>query len=248
MVDTLVLGTSAYGVGVQVPPGAPTNMNNKIENFLSESEINTVCAFYDRLPYSDEYSSSLNRRKLMHYDNPGMPFLKNIFEPKLQELYPGGLVSACTFTDWHNPVEIHTDGWQPQEDQTREMGYAVLVPLRLNPSTAKSSTIIFDQRSPGATVTLKEHTQDEVWNIAEHISPDDERIEFKSTMPVSVEFCEEHLQHIQDPSMLRNFSINAVHNWEPGCAIVWDRSYFHTSSSFDKTLKSKLHAIFFITL
>ncbi len=23
MVDTLVLGTSAYGVGVQVPPGAP---------------------------------------------------------------------------------------------------------------------------------------------------------------------------------------------------------------------------------
>ena len=237
-----------YGVGVQVPPGAPTNMNYKIENFLSESEVNTVCAFYDRLPYSDEYSSSLNRRKLMHYDNPGMPFLKNIFEPKLQELYPGGLVSACTFTDWHNPVEIHTDGWQPQEDQTRDMGYAVLVPLRINPENAQSSTIIFDQRSPGATVTLKEHTQDEVWNVAEYISPDDDRIEYKNAGEFDSVFYNAHLQHIEDKHMLRNFSISAVHDWSPGCAIVWDRSYFHTSSSFDETLKSKLHAIFFITL
>jgi hypothetical protein len=208
-------------VGVRVPPGAPTNMNYKIENFLSESEVNTVCAFYDRLPYSDEYSSSLNRRKLMHYDNLGMPFLKNIFEPKLQELYPGGLVSACTFTDWHNPVEIHTDGWQP---------------------------IIFDQRSPGATVTLKEHTQDEVWNVAEYISPDDDRIGYKSAGEFDSVFYNEHLQHIEDKHMLRNFSISAVHEWSPGCAIIWDRSYFHTSSSFDETLKSKLHAIFFITL
>ena len=38
-------------------------MDYKIENFLSNSEVNTVCAFYDRLPYSDEYSSGSNRRK-----------------------------------------------------------------------------------------------------------------------------------------------------------------------------------------
>jgi len=223
-------------------------MNYKIENFLSESEVNTVCAFYDRLPYSEEYSSSLNRRKLMHYDNPSMPFLKNIFEPKLQKLYPGGLVSACTFTDWHNPVEIHTDGWQPQEDQTRNMGYAVLVPLRLNPANAQSSTIIFDQRSAGPTVTLRVQREDASWNVAEHISPDDSRIENKSSAGVDLDFYEQHLRHTDDPSMLGNFSVSGVHDWSPGCAIVWDRSYFHTSSSFDATLKSKLHAIFFITL
>jgi hypothetical protein len=223
-------------------------MNYKIENFLSESEVNTVCAFYDRLPYSEEYSSSLNRRKLMHYDNPSMPFLKNIFEPKLQKLYPGGLVSACTFTDWHNPVEIHTDGWQPQEDQTRNMGYAVLVPLRLNPANAQSSTIIFDQRSAGPTVTLRVQREDASWNVAEHISPDDSRIENKSSAGVEVDFYEQHLRHTDDPSMLDNFSVSGVYSWSPGCAIVWDRSYFHTSSSFDTTLKSKLHAIFFVTL
>jgi|TARA_B100001093_G_C26812913_1_gene1008322 hypothetical protein len=222
-------------------------MNYKIENFLSTSEVNTVCGFYDRLPYSDEYSSELNRRKLMHYDNPSMPFLKKIFEPKLMSLHKG-TVSACTFTDWHNPVEIHTDGWQPQEDQTRSMGVAVLVPLRLNPDTAKSSTIIFNQRSAGPTVTLKEQREHASWNVAEHISPDDNRIENKSEQGVSAEFYAEHLQHIDDPDMLRNFSVSGVHDWSPGCAIVWDRSYFHTSSSFDATLKSKLHAIFFITL
>ena len=223
-------------------------MNYKIENFLSESEVNTVCAFYDRLPYSEEFSSSLNRRKLMHYDNPSMPFLKNIFEPKLQKLYPGGLVSACTFTDWHNPVEIHTDGWQPQEDQTRNMGYAVLVPLRLNPANAQSSTIIFDQRSAGPTVTLRVQREDASWNVAEHISPDDSRIENKSSAGVEVDFYEQHLRHTDEPSMLDNFSVSGVYSWSPGCAIVWDRSYFHTSSSFDTTLKSKLHAIFFVTL
>jgi hypothetical protein len=224
-------------------------MDYKIENFLTETEVNTVCAFYDRLPYSDEYSSSLNRRKLMHYDNPGMPFLKNIFEPKLKQLYPDGVVSACTFTDWHQPVEIHTDGWQPQEDQSRSMGDAVLIPLRLDPVTANSSTIIFNQRSPGPTVTLKEQHPDAntLWNVSEHISPTDDRIEHKSDQGVSQEFIQEHLQHIDDTGMLRNFSVSGVHAWSPGCAIVWDRSYFHTSSSFDASLKSKLHAIFFIT-
>ena len=223
-------------------------MNYKVKNFLSTSEVNTVCDFYDQLPYSDQYSSDLNRRKLMHYDDPSMPFLKNIFQSKLMGIHKG-IVSACTFTDWHNPVEIHTDGWQPQEDQTRDMGVAVLVPLRLNPSTAQSSTIIFDQRIPGPTVTLKEQTHDELWSISKHISPDDPRIEYKSTTPFDTDFYEEHLQHIDDLHMLRHFSVSesGVHERETGCAIVWDRSYFHTSSSFDESLKSKLHAIFYIT-
>jgi len=229
-------------------------MDYKIKNFLTDSEVSTVCAFYDRLPYSDEYSSSLCRRKLMHYDNPGMPFLKNIFEPKLKQLYPNGVVSACTFTDWHKPVEIHTDGWQPQEDQSRSMGDAVLIPLRLDPVTASSSTIIFNQRSAGPTVSLKKQPYLKHYvkrmqhrGVSKLISHTDDRIEHKSDQGVSQEFIQEHLQHIDDPDMLRNFSVSGVHAWSPGCAIVWDRSYFHTSSSFNTSLKNKLHAIFFIT-
>jgi hypothetical protein len=220
--------------------------NFKKLDFLSISELDTVLKLYDRLPYSQDFSNpKMNKRKLMHYETN--PILQKIFQPKLLELFPTGLVSACTFTDWHNPVEIHTDGWQPQEDQTRDMGYAVLVPLRINPENAQSSTIIFDQRSPGATVTLKEHTQEEVWNVAEYISPDDDRIENKDA-GIDQKFYDKHLRHIPNRDLLRNFSVSAVHDWESRCAIVWDRSYFHTSSSFDSTLVSKLHAIFFVTL
>jgi len=218
----------------------------KINNFLSSIEVDDVLAFYDELPYSQDYSNpKMNKRKLMHYDST--QFLQDIFEPKLKTLFTGGLTSASTFTDWHNPVLIHTDGWQPQEDQTRNMGYAVLVPLRTNPVKSKASTIIFEQRSPGPTVTLNQVTENTPWNIAEYVTADDARIENKKD-GITQEFYNTHLKHIQDINMLRNFSVSNVYNWEPGCAIVWDRSYFHTSSSFDETLKSKLHAIFFVTL
>ena len=219
----------------------------KIENFLDTDEVQKVCDFYDSLPYSDEYSSPANRRKLMHYEDENVTLLKDLFEPKLKSLYNKGIVSACTFTEWHNPVEVHTDGWQPQEDKTRKMGYAVLVPLRINPQNAEASTIIFSQRHHGPTLTLKEHVEDDSWNVAEHISPDDERIEHKSNNALDNKIYDKHLKHIE-PQILRNFTVSSVHDWALGSAIVWDRSYFHTSSSFANNLKSKLHAIFFVTL
>lgn len=219
----------------------------KLENFLNEDEVDAVCQFYDSLPYSDEYSSPANRRKLMHYDDEKITFLKDLFDEKLKSLYNGGKVSACTFTEWHDPVEVHTDGWQPQEDKSRRMGYAVLVPLRLDPHDAEASTIIFSQRHDGPTLTLKEHKEDDSWNVAEHIDPTDNRIENKIKNGIDDELYEKHLKHVE-PNILTNFAINAVHDWTLGSAIVWDRSYFHTSSSFENKLKSKLHAIFFITL
>jgi len=219
-----------------------------VENFLTENEIGAVLSHYDTIPYSKEYSSPNNRRKMMNYDDPNSNFFKELFDPKIKLLYPTGKVSACTFTDWHHPVEIHTDGWQPHEDNTRKLGYAILVPLLITPSDVVTSTIIFQQRYIGPTVTLKHFTQSDPWNISEYINSNDPRIENKSQKPLDIGFYEKHLKHLQDPQIIRNLSIDGVYDWSIASAIVWDRSDFHTSSSFVNKLKNKLHAIFFVTL
>lgn len=219
-----------------------------VKQFLTRQEVDSILTQYDDIPYSDEYSSPANRRKLMNYDHADSTFFKDLFDSKIKSLYPTGTVSACTFTDWHHPVEIHTDGWQPHEDNTRQLGHAILVPLRLVPNDASTSTVIFEQRYVGPTVTLKEFSQHDAWNISEHITANDERIENKSQTPIDAEIREKYLKHVQDPDTLKNLSIDGIYDWQIGSAIIWDRSHFHTSASFVNNLKSKLHAIFFVTL
>lgn len=217
-------------------------------NFLTIDEVNSIVEYYDQLDHSEQYSSNLNRRKLMHYDDPNFAFMKDLLEPKFKKLFPNGKVSACTFTDWHTPVEIHTDGWQPQEDQTRRMGYVVLIPLRLLPLGAETSTIIFNQSMPcGPGVTMANHKDNEDWNIHEFVSSDDERIENKEQNVINDLLYDKYFTHV-NKDFTKNLKINNIHNWTIGSAIIWNRKNFHTSSSFNTDLVSKLHAIFFITL
>lgn len=217
-------------------------------NFLTIDEVNSIVEYYDQLDHSEQYSSNLNNRKLMHYDDPNFAFMKDLLEPKFKKLFPNGKVSACTFTDWHTPVEIHTDGWQPQEDQTRGMGYVVLIPLRLLPLSAETSTVIFKQSMPcGPGVTMATYKDNKDWNIHEFVSSDDERIENKEQNAINDFLYNKYFAHVEK-DFIKNLSISNIYNWTTGSAIIWDRRNFHTSSSFNTDLVSKLHAIFFITL
>lgn len=217
----------------------------KIPGFLTPREVAATNFYYDKLPDSPEYSSSLNRRKLSHYMHPEANFENALFGPKLREAFPTGTVTSAAFTNWVKPVEIHTDSWQPHEDRSLDMGWVVLVPLRVTPTSARTATIIFDQWTEEGTTSLANYTQDEAWNIAEYVSPDDGRIQNKQPTNMSPDWLRDNLPHIDDPEMVRNFTVGGIYPWVLGDAIVWDRRYFHTSSGFDG-LESKLHAIFFV--
>lgn len=210
-------------------------------DFLSERELEQVLDFYDSLPYSPEYSSPKNQRKLMHYDSPDYPLMRSIFEPKIQKILPGGRVVNSTFTDWTTPVEVHTDSWQPNEDRkNQQLGYAVLVPLRVDPENVVAQTVVFDQYNNGPTNTLEDIDSDAVWNIAEQ----NREIHGLVEQELDQKVFEEHLTHC-DYEKIKHFSIQGIYNWFAGSAIVWHRKHYHTSSSFIE-VNSKLHAIFLV--
>jgi len=217
-----------------------------INDFLTADEIEEVVEYYDQLPYSEEHSGKRNQRKLMHYDLPETPYLKSVFQPKIEKHFPGGYVSSSTFTEWHKPVNIHTDAWQSHEDKSHKLGITLLIPLRITPVEAESSTIIFEQCMPH-TFPLTQIAVPGNKLLKDYVSHCDPSIMHKKNNSISNEFYNLHLQHIEDQDMLINLSVDRIHKWTIGDAFYWDRNYFHTSSSFDPKLKTKLHAIFFIT-
>ena len=216
-----------------------------IKNFLTPEELESILDYYDLLEQSIEYSNDQAKRKLMHYNDPDNTFIKDIIDSKIKKMFPNSFVSASAFTNWNKNVELHTDAWQPGEDQNSILGYALLIPLRIDPVEEKISTIIFEQYCEGPTVTIKKFNNNEKWNIAKYIDPFSDKILNKKTNGIDESFYQNYLYHIERES-LKCFSLANRYEWSLGGGIVWRRNLFHTSEAFNQKLKSKLHMIFLI--
>jgi hypothetical protein len=83
-----------------------------IKNFCTKAELESVLEYYSALDYAEEQSNKRARRKNMDYHDPDILIMRDIIEPKLEKYFPGSFVSAATFTNWIEHVEIHTDSWQ----------------------------------------------------------------------------------------------------------------------------------------
>lgn len=217
-----------------------------IKNFCNDHEISNIINYYDALEEATEFSNKRAKRKNMNYHDPDIGIMREIIEPKIQKYFPNSFVSAATFTNWLEHVELHTDNWQPGEDRSKKLGYSILVPLKIDPINVQTSTIIFDQYdNEDHTVTFEEFPEDQKWNIAKKIEKSSDKILGKSNDKLDIKFYKNFLKHI-DYSIIENFSNPTRYIWNVGDAIVWDRKHFHTSENFNSQLKSKLHMIFLI--
>jgi len=219
-----------------------------IEKFCSQEEVESILVYYDSLDEADEYSNQRAKRKNMDYHNPDIKLVKEIVEPKLQKYFTNSHVSAGTFTNWLEHVELHTDSWQPDEDQSKKLGYSVLVPLRIVPENIETSTIIFNQWcKEEKSVSFESYKDDAKWNIAEYVHDDHSMYEIlgKTEDKLDKNFHSKYLNHI-DYKIIKNFANPSRYVWKVGDAIVWNRRYFHTSEAFNQLLVSKLHMIFFV--
>lgn len=219
-----------------------------IENFCTQEEVESILFYYDSLDESAEYSNKRAKRKNMDYHNPDLALIKEIVGPKLQKYFTNSHVSAGTFTNWVEHVELHTDSWQPDEDRSKKLGYSVLVPLRVIPENIETSTIIFNQWcKEEKSVSFKSYKDDAKWNIADYVHDDHSKYEIlgKTEEKLDKNFHLKYLSHI-DYDVVENFANPSRYVWKIGDAIVWNRRYFHTSEAFNPLLLSKLHMIFFV--
>lgn len=216
----------------------------ELENFISQEEINYCVALYNELPVFEPASHARATRKdyLMHSEHDKR--MQDLFFPKLQKFFPNKkiVVDGGNFTCWHQPVSIHTDGYQLDyksvEDIVKHnhvLGSAILIPLGTDTGQGVPKTVFFDQTLFGGDYNFKNHNKDAVG-----LSID--RFTFKD-----FEYTEETqqlLSHIPKEK-LYGFSVEKVIPWKYGNAVVWHRAQFHSSSTF-VGFNNKLHILFFV--
>lgn len=216
----------------------------ELENFISKEEIKYCINLYNELPVFESASHSRATRKdyLMHSDHDKR--MQNLFLPKLRKFFPDQnlVIDGGNFTCWHQPVGIHTDGYQFSYNSVEDivarnhvLGPAVLVPLDTDTHLGTPKTVFFDQTFFGGTYNLGNYNKDKIGTEVENFTFE----EFEYT-----DETQKLLSHIPK-DQLYGFSTKKIIPWKYGNAIVWHRAQFHSSSSFVE-YNNKLHIVFFL--
>jgi hypothetical protein len=170
--------------------------------------------------------------------------MQNLFLPKLKKFFPNQtlVIDGGNFTCWHQPVSIHTDGYQlgykTVEDivaNNHVLGSAVLVPLDTDTHQGTPKTVFYNQTLFGSDYNFSNHNKDTFGSTVDHFTFKD----FEYT-----DETEKLLSHIPKEK-LYGFSVEKIIPWKYGNALVWHRAQFHSSASF-VGFNNKLHILFFV--
>ena len=217
---------------------------HKVENFMTADELEYCKNLYTELPVFEAATHNRATRKdyLMH--NVDDPRMSDLFLPKLQKLFPGKklVIDGGNFTDWHEPVKIHTDGLQLQysseqwyEDSQQVLGFAVLVPLTTNTGSGVAKTMFFDQCYRGKHITPG--------RILEIPNNPLDGLEGYTNQEFQGDYT--GLDH-NGLDQLYGFSLYKGLDWTYCDALVWHRSQFHCAENYTHEYTSKQHIIFLV--
>ena len=221
-----------------------------VEDFITQEQVQQFIDLYNKLPVIDGGSHHRATRKdnLMYHKS--IKFTQDLFMPKLQALWPDKkiIVDGGNFTEWHEPVGLHTDGYQQKYSTINDLthilnpmesilesgklpGYTILVPLKTDTGEGTPYTLTFDQRVHGANRNIGDAGDvNKIINYTnkpfDKTHPDYPKIDFHSD------------------DILYGYSIQTAHPWKPGRAIVFSRGQFHSAAKF-QSFNSKLHLLFF---
>lgn len=126
---------------------------DKVDGFITAGEIEDCIKIYNSLPvFAAATHNRATRKDYMMMDTTNT-FMRDLFYPKLQKLFPNEelIIDGGNFTTWHVPVNPHTDGYQIEyksvDDIVRDksvLGYAVLVPLSTDTGNGLPHTVFFN--------------------------------------------------------------------------------------------------------
>lgn len=215
----------------------------KIDNFINADELSLCLQIYDELPVFEPASHSRATRKdyLMYSETDSR--IRDIFLPKLKNLFPGKniVVDGGNFTNWYQPVGLHSDGYQfgykdvdAIVENQQSLGFAILVPLRTDTGMGTPKTVFFHQTRFGQECS---HAIDPAAMKTGQTIDKFTHKDFDTSV-------HDDISHIPIEK-LYGFSVEQVIPWSMSSAIVWHRAQFHCASKF-VNYNSKLHLVFFI--
>jgi hypothetical protein len=203
------------------------------DNFLSSGEI----AYLINLFNKSENKIYKNTGPVTCNSIKSDPLL-SIIAQRLEPIIGNFKIFSASFFDVKFPHIIHND-----DDKSFPLTYkAITLPLKLEysrPSSELPKLCIFDQyylEGPAkffnGDTDIPTYYNTQVYEYS--------KVQNKSATSISLETVSKYLTHLR-PNWLNGLSINSVHEWKPGSAIIFDALKLHCASDFRRPgIDSKL--------
>ena len=192
----------------------------KITNFFNEEECDWFKWYHSVLPETRD-----NGQRLLTMTHYAQPF----FSKKLQQLQtrlPGNEeITTVNINFDYSAGGIHSDGYIEAEE---DIANSYLIPISVD-SIDTYYTLIFDQISHKA-ITFNSELGLGSKGITTYTQVTREEYGLADT-PFNKEVYERYLTHLNYDG-LRGLTVDYIHEWELGTAMIWPRENFHVSANF----------------
>jgi hypothetical protein len=197
----------------------------KIQNFLSEEEINWFLWYWSILPKKIDTGQ---RNRSMTYFN--VPFFHRIckkLDQKVKLNSPHEEITTVNINDDYLPGGVHSDGYI-EYDSNDDISLTYLIPLKTE-KDSNYSTVIFNEKSKKAVSLNHENG---LGNSGLVTYPQIKKLEVtEKENDFDKEIYKKYLSHLKYES-LAGLTLLEVQHWELGSAMVWPRENLHCSANF----------------
>ena len=192
----------------------------KITNFFSKEECNWFKWYHSVLPETRD-----NGQRLLTMCHYAQPFFAKKLQQLQQRIPNNEEITTVNINFDYSAGGIHSDGYIDSEEH---IANSYLIPISVD-SEDSYYTLIFDQTSAKA-ITFNSELGLGNKGITTYTQVTREEYGLADT-PFDQEIYERYLTHLNYDG-LRGLTVDYIHEWELGTAMIWPRENFHVSANF----------------
>ena len=193
---------------------------NKIDKFFTKEECNWFLWYHSVLPETRD-----NGQRLLTMTHFSQPFFSKKLQQLQDKLPQDEQITTVNINLDYSPGGVHSDGYI---DEDKNIANSYLIPIKVD-NIDSYYTIIFEQTSPKAVTFNKElGLGNKGITTYQQVSREEYGL---SNTPFDKSVYEEYLTHL-DYKGLSGLTVDYIHKWKLGEAMIWPRENFHVSANF----------------
>lgn len=194
----------------------------QIDKFFSKEECDWFLWYNSILPETRD-----NGQRLLTMTHYAQPFFARKLEQLQKRLPANEEITTANINLDYSPGGIHSDGYIDL-DKDDKIANTYLIPISTH-STDNYYTIIFDQYSYKA-ITFNSVLGLDNKGITTYKQVTREDFGLADTL-FDKEVYNKYLTHLKYDA-LKGFTVNYIHKWKLGEAMIWPRQFLHVSANF----------------
>jgi|TARA_R110000823_G_scaffold168519_1_gene300849 hypothetical protein len=194
----------------------------KIDNFFTKQGCDWYKWYHSVLPETRD-----NGQRLLTMTHYAQPFFAKKLKQLQEHLPQNEEITTVNINFDYSAGGIHSDGYI-ELDKDDKIAKSYLIPISVD-AIDKYYTIIFDQTSHRA-VTFNSALGLGSKGITTYKQVTREEYGLSDT-PFDKKVYEKYLTHL-DYNALRGLTVDYIHEWKLGDAMIWPRENFHVSANF----------------